>query len=103
MGAMNRRKTIEKRWSAARLWGRRRNRRLKAVKKSQREPFDLRGLLQSVFHASLVAIKIISVCALLAGLGFGGYKGYQRLMASTTFCIKRIEVRGTKRAAEEEI
>lgn len=99
---MNRRKTIVRPFSLGRLFGRQQNRRLKA-KASPRQPVDVRGLLRGLGRVALVGGKVLALLLLLAGVGFGGYAGYRRVMSSTYFTVQRLEVQAARRASAAEI
>jgi cell division septal protein FtsQ len=101
---MNRRKTIEKPWSLARLLGQPRNRRLRAKQPAaQRPPRDIRAALQATLRGALWTAKALAVLVALGGVGWGGFHGYRRATTSTTFSVKEIRVVGAQRAPKEEV
>ncbi|MBX7171736.1 MAG: FtsQ-type POTRA domain-containing protein [Pyrinomonadaceae bacterium] len=48
-------------------------------------------------------VPLAFILAILAGLGFLAYKGYQTVTASSFFDVKRVEVRGNSRVSEDDI
>ncbi len=50
-----------------------------------------------------VLVPLAFILAILAGLGFLVYKGYQTVTASSFFDVKRVEVRGNLRVSEDDI
>lgn len=55
----------------------------------------------SNFFSSLVPIVII--LAILVGLGFLLFKGYQTVTASSFFDVKKVEIRGAVRVSKDEV
>jgi cell division protein FtsQ len=107
---MNRRRTIERRFSLARLFGRPgHNRRLRKPARPAEagaapvSPREWGALGRRLGRAALTTLKCAVLAALLLGVGVGGYYGYRRVAASTYFTVKAIEVRGSRRAPREEI
>jgi len=101
---MNRRRTVPRQHSLLRCFSSPRNRRVRPKAESTpRQPLDWRALLRGAGRGALLALKVVALLIVLAGLGFGGYYGYRRAMASTYFCVKTIEVRGARRASADEV
>lgn len=117
---MNRRKTIKRRWHLGRLIGRPANRRLRRSRPDKAESpreaaaaapavraVDLRAALRrglaSALRLALLSVKVALVVTLLGAALVGGYYTYHRVMTSTYFNVRNIEVRSTRRAPTDQI
>ena len=119
---MNRRKTVARSTRLRGLFGRPRNRRLRArtgqhtarasgAGKVEAPPppgldrprLDLRATARRLLQVAIVGLKVVLVVALLAGAGVGGYVAYQRVRATTYFNIDTIEVDGARQAPVRDL
>ena len=105
---MNRRKTIARPGGLLRRLRGPGNRRLAAARKPRgpkepAPPRDWRALGGRVGRLALGAAKLVGLLGVLFGVGLGGYHGYRRAMASTTFRVKQIDIEGARRAPRQEL
>lgn len=63
----------------------------------------MRGLCSTLLGVGWMILKVAALVVFLAGVGMGGYWGYQRVMTSDYFAVKRLEIDGVRRASEREI
>jgi cell division protein FtsQ len=109
---MNRRKTIERRFSLSRFFGAPRNRRLRqrraaaaaaAESAAPRPPRDWHAAGARLARVAVHALKGLALLAALGAAGLGGYHGHRRATSSTYFNVKSIVVLGTRQAPRSEI
>jgi cell division protein FtsQ len=105
---MNRRRTIARSRGLLRRLRGPANRRLAPARRSSgpkepAPPRDWRGLGRRLGRFALGAAKLAGLLAVLGGVGLGGYHGYRRAMAGTTFRVKQIDIEGARRAPRQEL